>query len=265
MHTEKIKNSDAENSEAKGFNTLGAGANGRLPLLGLTGSMAAGKSTVSAMLAERGFFIVDADKTAHDIILTEGVRQRLVEEFGRGILDEFGNIDRRKLSACVFGAADKNSNAAIKNETLDSAEQAEAERRRRVETLNSVTHPAVIKSLFEQAETARQIPGCVGVVLDVPLLIETGLHKKCDGVILVTANIETRYARIMKRDGLSRREAQARIAAQMPQWKKKRFADYIIENDTTEEELRARVEALAARLCGVSTADRTAQQPSGGA
>ena len=111
----------------------------------------------------------------------------------------------------------------------------------------------MIESLLEQAETAKQLPDCRGVVLDVPLLIESGLHKRCDSVILVTANIETRYARIMKRDGLSRREARARIAAQMPQWKKKRYADYIIENDTTEAELHLRVDELIGTLqkkCG---------------
>lgn len=101
-----------------------------------------------------------------------------------------------------------------------SAERIAAEKKSRVELLNDIVHPAVIESLLEQAETAKQLPDCPGVVLDVPLLIESGLHKRCDSVILVTANIETRYARIMKRDGLSRREARARIAAQMPQWKK---------------------------------------------
>ena len=214
--------------------------NKRIPLLGLTGSMAAGKSTVSAMLAERGFFIVDADKTAHDVIQTEKVLRKLTDAFGEGILDESGNIDRKKLSVCVFGEK-KNE---VQNKTCPgnaenaSAERIAAEKKSRVEPLNDIVHPAVIESLFEQAETAKQLPDCPGVVLDVPLLIESGLHKRCDSVILVTANIETRYARIMKRDGLSRREARARIAAQMPQWKKKRYADYIIENDTTEQLVR---------------------------
>ena len=211
----------------------------RIPLLGLTGSMAAGKSTVSAMLAERGFFIVDADKTAHDVIQTEKVLRKLTDAFGEGILDESGNIDRKKLSVCVFGEK-KNE---VQNKTCPgNTANASAE------LLNDIVHPAVIESLFEQAETAKQLPDCRGVVLDVPLLIESGLHKRCDSVILVTANIETRYARIMKRDGLSRREARARIAAQMPQWKKKRYADYIIENDTTEAELHLRVDELIGTL-----------------
>ena len=186
--------------------------------------MAAGKSTVSAMLAERGFFIVDADKTAHDVIQTEKVLRKLTDAFGEGILDESGNIDRKKLSVCVFG--EKKNEVQDKtcpgNAANASAERIAAEKKSRVELLNDIVHPAVIESLFEQAETAKQLPDCPGVVLDVPLLIESGLHKRCDSVILVTANIETRYARIMKRDGLSRREARARIAAQMPQWKKKR-------------------------------------------
>lgn len=233
-----------------GFDAKIIAENKRIPLLGLTGSMAAGKSTVSAMLAERGFFIVDADKTAHDVIQTEKVLRKLTDAFGEGILDESGNIDRKKLSVCVFGEK--------KNEVQDktcpgnaenaSAERIAAEKKSRVELLNDIVHPAVIESLFEQAETAKQLPNCRGVVLDVPLLIESGLHKRCDSVILVTANIETRYARIMKRDGLSRREAHARIAAQMPQWKKKRYADYIIENDTTEAELHLRVDELIGTL-----------------
>lgn len=233
-----------------GFDAKIIAENKRIPLLGLTGSMAAGKSTVSAMLAERGFFIVDADKTAHDVIQTEKVLRKLTDAFGEGILDESGNIDRKKLSECVFG--EKNNEVQDKacpgNAANASAERIAAEKKSRVELLNDIVHPAVIESLFEQAETAKQLPDCPGVVLDVPLLIESGLHKRCDSVILVTANIETRYARIMKRDGLSRREARARIAAQMPQWKKKRYADYIIENDTTEAELHLRVDELIGTL-----------------
>ena len=213
-----------------GFDAKIIAENKRIPLLGLTGSMAAGKSTVSAMLAERGFFIVDADKTAHDVIQTEKVLRKLTDAFGEGILDESGNIDRKKLSVCVFG--EKKNEVQDKtcpgNAANASAERIAAEKKSRVELLNDIVHPAVIESLLEQAETAKQRPDCPGVVLDVPLLIESGLHKRCDSVILVTANIETRYARIMKRDGLSRREARARIAAQMPQWKKKRYAEYRI-------------------------------------
>ena len=238
-----------------GFDAKIIAENKRIPLLGLTGSMAAGKSTVSAMLAERGFFIVDADKTAHDVIQTEKVLRKLTDAFGEGILDESGNIDRKKLSVCVFG--EKKNKVQDKtcpgNAANASAERNAAEQKSRVELLNDIVHPAVIESLFEQAETAKQRPDCPGVVLDVPLLIESGLHKRCDSVILVTANIETRYARIMNRDGLSRREARARIAAQMPQWKKKRDADYIIENDTTEAELHLRVDELIGTLqkkCG---------------
>lgn len=233
-----------------GFDAKIIAENKRIPLLGLTGSMAAGKSTVSAMLAERGFFIVDADKTAHDVIQTEKVLRKLTDAFGEGILDESGNIDRKKLSVCVFG--EKKNEVQDKtcpgNAANASAERIAAEKKSRVELLNDIVHPAVIESLFEQAETAKQLPDCRGVVLDVPLLIESGLHKRCDSVILVTANIETRYARIMKRDGLSRREARARIAAQMPQWKKKRYADCIIENDTTEAELHLRVDELIGTL-----------------
>ena len=244
------------------FDEKAIAGNKRIPLLGLTGSMAAGKSTVSAILAERGFFIVDADKTAHDVIQTEKVLRKLTNAFGEGILDESGNIDRKKLSECVFGEKNNEvqNKARPRNAENASAERNAAEKKSRVEILNAIVHPAVIESLFEQAEAAKQNSDFPGVVLDVPLLIESGLHKKCDSVILVTANIETRYARIMKRDGLSRREAHARMAAQMPQWKKKRYADYIIENDTTETELHLRVDELIGTL-QKKAAENNAQPP----
>ena len=117
-----------------GFDAKIVAENKRIPLLGLTGSMAAGKSTVSAMLAERGFFIVDADKTAHDVIQTEKVLRKLTDAFGEGILDESGNIDRKKLSECVFG--EKNNEVQDKacpgNAANASAERIAAEKKSRV-------------------------------------------------------------------------------------------------------------------------------------
>lgn len=138
--------------------------NKRIPLLGLTGSMAAGKSTVSAMLAERGFFIVDADKTAHDVIQTEKVLRKLTDAFGEGILDESGNIDRKKLSVCVFG--EKKNEVQDKtcpgNAANASAERIAAEKKSRVELLNDIVHPAVIESLVRtggDGETASGLSG----------------------------------------------------------------------------------------------------------
>lgn len=184
-------------------------------LIGLTGSMAAGKSSVSAILREKGFCIVDADEIAHEILNDEGVVKRLCDCFGCDIVNADGSINRRKLGSRAF-SSDEN-----------------------VERLNSITHPAIIEDILSQGRKAEKENKYV--VLDVPLLIESGLYKSCDTVWLVCANIETRYRRIMERDGLNRESAKKRVAAQMPQWKKKRFADKIIPNDGGIDDLRRNV------------------------
>lgn len=200
-------------------------------IIGLTGSMAAGKSAVSAMLRQFGCYIIDADAAAHDIIKDGEVRNELVRAFGADIIEN-GEVSRRRLGAKAFGSGAD------------------------LELLNSITHPRVAARIAE--ETAAAENRCIAVVIDAPLLIESGLNRSCDCVWLVCANIYTRYARIMKRDGLSRAEAVERTARQMPQWKKKRYADVIIDNDEGLEELEAEVkrafESTMRRLRGDSDA-----------
>lgn len=183
-------------------------------IIGLTGSMAAGKSAVSAILRRLGCFIVDADAAAHDIIKDETVKAELIGAFGSGIIEN-GEVSRRLLGAKAFA-----------NET-------------ELARLNSITHPRIVKRIVEEAAAAE--PKYPAVVIDAPLLIESGLNQKCDCVWLVCANIYTRYARIMQRDGLSRAEAVRRTARQMPQWKKKRYAQVIIDNDAGLDALEAQV------------------------
>lgn len=193
--------------------------------IGLTGGIAVGKSTVSDMLKAKGMFIIDADKIAHDVLYDASVKAELCDCFGREILDANGEIDRRLLAQAAF-KDDESTNK-----------------------LNALTHPA-IKSRMEQ--TIDQARGLLtappAVVIDAPLLIESGLHRICDSVVLICANIQTRYARIMERDGLTREQAKKRIAAQMPQWKKKRYADFIINNDASRQELRSAVDDVLDKL-----------------
>lgn len=191
-------------------------------LIGLTGSMAAGKSTVSRILKERGFCIIDADEIAHGILLDYVVKEQLCSSFGHEIIGEDGQICRRVLADRAF-CSDEG-----------------------VKLLNSITHPAVISKILIEANQMEQDNRYV--VLDAPLLIESDLYKKCDCVWLVCANIETRYARIMERDGLSRNQACERVAAQMPQWKKKRYADIVIENDGDMAALRAAIDVAVDSL-----------------
>ncbi len=184
--------------------------------IGLTGSMAAGKSTVSAMLRELGFFIVDADKTAHDALELPEVRNELREAFGESIFAEGGMVDRSALAAAAFSAKES------------------------TEALNAIVHPRVFESMLAKAQCALS-QGREHVVFDVPLLFESGFERYCDRVICVVADDETRFGRIMRRDGLTREQAAARFARQMPQREKAARADAVIENSGSMDRLEAQV------------------------
>lgn len=172
--------------------------------IGLTGSMAAGKSTAAKIIADLGYPIVDADKIAHDILFDKKIKDELANSFGEEIFDDSGEINRRSLAHSVF------SNG-------------------KSEILNSITHPAIKQRLFDLAKHLQAESPIV--ILDVPLLMETRLNRECDRVILITADTNERYRRIMLRDGLSRAEAKSRMEKQMPQREKEKYADFIIEND----------------------------------
>lgn len=189
-------------------------------IIGLTGSMAAGKSTVSALLRKFGLEIVDADEIAHDVLHSPEATLRLAELFGKDILDENGRIIHSALAGKAF---------ASKEET---------------EKLNAVIHPEVIRRMLRLADELSTDPD-TPVVFDVPLLFESGMDKFCDSIIVVAAGDETRYLRIMLRDGLNREQAAQRVEKQMPQEEKIRRADAVIYNDGTLAELVGRTrEAL---------------------
>lgn len=197
-----------------------------MPVIGLTGSMAAGKSTVACHLAKLGAYVADADQAARQVVLpgTAGL-QALVARFGPGILLPDGALDRVALSAIAFGDA-----AALAD-------------------LNAITHPR-IRALLEAELAEARAWGAQAAVLDAALLLEAGWQDLCDEVWLVTAPEEARLNRAMARDGLSREAAQARMAAQMPEEEKRALADVVLENGGSKEALFAQTEAAYARLCG---------------
>jgi dephospho-CoA kinase len=192
-------------------------------ILGLTGSMASGKSTVSKMLAARGFTVLDADRIAHEALEDPNVKRALTERFGGDILT-CGVIDRARLAEKAF---------ASDGETA---------------ALNAIVHPFVIKKTVRKAYQALFCDPDAAVVLDVPLLFESGMDGLCDAVLVVAADNETRYLRIMLRDGLSREQAKRRIEKQMPQEEKMERADAVIMNDGTLEELEERLEKALSAL-----------------
>lgn len=193
--------------------------------VGLTGGIASGKSTVVRMLVEKGAFIVDHDRLAHLAYEPGGPSyEAIIARFGRRILNSHGKIDRKKLGEFVF----KNSG--------------------RLQDLNAIVHPVVLAEWKKRlAEIKRQNPAAI-VLSDVPLLIEVGWQKKVDVVLLVYAGPEIQTKRLRKRDGYSAKEARERLDAQMPMDEKRRFADLVIENSGTLEELQRQVDVVWVEL-----------------
>lgn len=195
---------------------------------GLTGGIACGKSLVSAELKRLGAHIVDADLISR-ALMEKGtpVYDGVVREFGRSILRPDGSIDRKALGAIVFSD------------------------RKKLLRLNALTHPAIIKAASEEVERIRKSrPGTV-IVVDAALLIEAGMHRAVDRVIVVYADEERQIARMRKRDGLDEPEARRRLKCQMPIKEKIKYADYLIENNGTVEELESAAGKVFAGLAKI--------------
>lgn len=193
-------------------------------LVGLTGGLGAGKSTVARMLADRGAVIVDADELAHRAIDpgTPGHR-KVVEAFGDAVLAEDGSIDRRALAAVVF-------------------EDPDARR-----ALESITHPEVFRMLGEEVERRRDTDDVV--VFDAPLIVETGFDEATDVLVVVALDPALQLERVLAR-GMDRAEAEARIAAQASPEARRSRADEVLRNDGDLEDLERQVDALWERLRG---------------
>ena len=201
----------------------------RFLLVGLTGSIATGKSTVSGMFAHLGARVIDADLLAREVVMPgQAAHARIVEEFGRKVVHEDGSLDRKALGAVVF---------------------ADAAKRKRLE---EITHPAIglrqqrILSVLDE-EAFEGV-----VIWDAALLFEGGGVAKMDRVVVVYADPETERRRLMERDGLNDADARARIGSQMPIAEKAKLADHVIDNsgprEETERQVRVVYGALLAEL-----------------
>jgi dephospho-CoA kinase len=183
--------------------------------IGLTGGIGSGKSTVSALLAERGAVIVDADRIAREVVEpgTPGLAA-VVAAFGDDVLGPDGGLDRPALAAVVF---------------------ADPEARAR---LDGIVHPLV---RARAAELAAAAPPDAVLVHDIPLLVETGQAGRYDLVLVVQADLGTRVARLVRR-GMTEADARARIAAQATDEQRAAVADVVLDNSGTREELAAQVD-----------------------
>jgi len=190
-----------------------------LKVIGLTGGIASGKSTVSGILREKGAYIIDADEISKTLVEPgKPAYLEIVKHFGQEILNEDGSLRRKKLGRIVF--ADKEKLAL----------------------LNKITHPKIIEEIKRRLEEATNRNENV-VVIDAALLIELGLYKMVDEVWLVTIDEKTQLERLLKRDSfLEEKEAKDRIRAQMPQEEKVKYATRIINNSGDFSQLLKQVE-----------------------
>jgi len=192
-------------------------------LVGLTGGIGSGKSTVSGMLAERGAVIIDADDLARRAVEpgTPGF-QKVVEAFGPEVVRDDGSLDREAVAARVF---------------------ADPEARM---TLESITHPEVFRLYHAEVDRYRDTDQVV--VFDAPLIVEAGAAEGFDVLVVVSASEQEQVSRLVADRQMNEQDARARIAAQFPLEKKEEVADVVIRNDGSIENLQPQVEALWADL-----------------
>jgi dephospho-CoA kinase len=185
-------------------------------LIGLTGNIATGKSTVAAMLAELGAMVIDADKVAHQVMRQGSeVHERVVAAFGREVIGPDGEIDRGRLGRIVFSAPEA------------------------LQRLEEIVHPAVgdeVRRRVAQAQTPV-------VVIEAIKLIEAGMHRMCQALWVTTCSREQQLERLMTERSSSLKEAELRVDTQPPQAQKTGLADRVIDTSSDMDETRRQVQA----------------------
>jgi len=196
-------------------------------IIGVTGSFGTGKSTVAAMFRKFGVRVLDADKIAHGLMRKNTkTYKKIVKEFGGGILKGSGAIDRSKLADIVFCG------------------------RKMLGRLCGIIHPAVISELKKSIKHISKNPRVPAVMIDAPLLIEAGVHKMADVLLVAVVSAKVRMERARKKTGKSDAEIKRRIGNQMPLKKKAKMADYIIDNEGNKDNTRKIVKKIWKEIKG---------------
>ncbi|WP_415929483.1 dephospho-CoA kinase [Zhenpiania hominis] len=189
-------------------------------VIGLTGGIGTGKSTASEYLRKQGFSIIDADRISREIVEPGTLLLKELEKnFGSGIIKDDGTLDRKALAAIVFSDKEKKSR------------------------LDGLMHGHILDEIERKISESQSGEGR-GIIVDAPLLFETGLEKKCDQVWLITADETLRILRVCERDGMDPEEVRARIQNQMADEEKKERAHRIVDNSGSKEALLAQLAEL---------------------
>jgi dephospho-CoA kinase len=193
-------------------------------ILGITGGIASGKTTVAQAFQALGAVVVSADVLAREVV-RPGTKalQEIAEYFGCQVLREDGTLNRQLMADLVFND--------------DQARM----------VLNGITHPAIAALARTRLHEAEQ-GGASLVIYDAPLLYEVGADRQVDKVLVVKVDAEVQLARLMARNGINRQQALARVATQMPQEEKIARADFVVDNSGTEKETQDQVRSLMERL-----------------
>jgi len=196
-----------------------------MQIVGITGGVASGKSLVLHQFMKLGAYAIDCDVLSREVVIPcSKAWWEIVQFFGNGIVKKDFEIDRRKLRDIVFSDSEK------------------------ITVLEKIIHPEVKRKCIERLEAIKKMelePNAI-VVIDVPLLIETGIQGEFDKIIVVYASEETQLKRVTERDGITRDEAKKLIELQMPLGEKLRFADFVINNEGTREETENQVRDIFA-------------------
>lgn len=191
-------------------------------IIGLTGGIASGKSTASAYIEDKGYPVLDADKFARKATAKGGPSYKgIIEAFGKAVLAENGEIDRKKLGSMIFN---------------------DPEQRK---VLNNLVHPEIRRMMNEERDRLKQENH---VFLDIPLLFENQLDDQCDITLTIYVDESIQKARLMERNGLTEPEADSRISSQMPLSTKKDRSDFVMDNSGTRGDLYAQIDEFLNKI-----------------
>ena len=190
-------------------------------IIGLTGGIASGKSFISEHLQQLGALIIDADELARQAVQPGSVVLSEIEkEFGADLIAKDGTLDRAKMGGMVFNSA--------------KARQ----------KLNEIIHPQVLKEVYRLISINRNDPDLKAIIIDAPLLIESGLNEAAEEIWVVSVDKDIQVARLMSRDKMSLEQAQNRIKSQMPLAEKLAYADHVIDNNQSRAETLRQIDRL---------------------